>query len=623
MLMNIRFYALCTVLLFYCASPNLLAQKASKQIKSAKAVPVVAAASAPPTALLYEVNLNDRSDDTFKVRLLIGGLKAANAVYQFASTAPGTYQVMDIGRFVRKFQAFDEKGKEIPCDHISVNQWKIKQPEKVVEIRYAVAETFDTPVPRDEIFRMCGSSLEDDHALFNVHTAIGFPSGMQTTPLKIKFLRPPTWKIGTAMEQDSAGYFLAKNYDYAVDSPVLMGRLTAARTTVKNTAVEIYTYSKTDQISSEQLLSSMGKMLASAGEFLVELPVKRYTFLFHLEDTPAGAWEHSYSSEYVLEERPYSPEYGQYITDIAAHEFFHVVTPLNIHSEIIEHFDFVKPTPSEHLWLYEGTTEWAAHVMQLRSGLKSLDQYLADLSQKTLVDQNYFDRAYSLSKLSMTCYSDSGQKQYGNIYYRGALVAGMLDIRLLELSGGKRGLREVIQELAKKYGPEKSFAEKDFFNEFVKMTYPEIADFFEQYVKRANPLPLREYYAKIGIAYNERKLSDSLLPEAGLKTRLREGKLVVADFRENLAPSGIQLDDEIRAVNGQVLTSADNKTFASITAKFSPTTTYTLTVARSGKELTLTLPVQTRREERQYVFEISPQAYHRQVMLRTAWLKNL
>lgn len=623
--MNIRLYALYTVLLLSCASLNLLAQKASTPIKSAKAQSVVATApaTASATALLYEVNLNDRSDDTFKVRLLVSGLKAANAVYQFASTAPGTYQVMDIGRFVRKFQAFDEKGKEIPCDHIAVNQWKIKQPEKVVEIRYAIAETFDTPVPRDEIFRMCGSSLEDDHALFNVHTAIGFPSGMQNVPLKIKFLRPSVWKIGTAMEQDSAGYFLAKNYDYAVDSPVLMGRLTVARTTVKNTAVEIYTYSKTDQISSEQLLSSMSKMLASAGEFLVELPVKRYTFLFHLEDTPAGAWEHSYSSEYVLEERPYSPEYGQYITDIAAHEFFHVVTPLNIHSEIIEHFDFVKPTPSEHLWLYEGTTEWAAHVMQLRSGLKSLDQYLADLSQKTLVDQNYFDRAYSLSKLSMTCYSDSGQKQYGNIYYRGALVAGMLDIRLLELSGGKRGLREVIQELAKKYGPEKSFAEKDFFNEFVKMTYPEIADFFEQYVKRANPLPLREYYAKIGIAYNERKLSDSLLPEAGLKTRLREGKLVVADFRENLAPSGIQLDDEIRAVNGQVLTSADNKTFASITAKFSPTTTYTLTVVRSGKELTLTLPVQTRREERQYVFEISPQAYHRQVVLRSAWLKNL
>ena len=609
--------AACTALLL-CFTPNtLLCQKA------AKAKPSTVPKPTPIRTLVYEINLNDRTDDTFKVRLLVSGLTAANAVYQFAATAPGTYQIMDIGRFVRKFQAFDEKGKEIPCENISVNQWKIKHPEKVVEIRYAVAETFDTPVTRDEIFRMCGSSIEDDHTLFNAHTVIGFPTEMQSTPLKIKFLYPNSWKIGTPLEQDSTGYYYAKNYDFAVDSPVLMGRLTSARTNIKGTAIEIYTYSKTDQISSEQLLGAMSKMLNSAGEFLRELPVKRYTFLFHFENTSAGAWEHSYSSEYVMEERPFTPEYGQSITDIAAHEFFHVITPLNIHSEIIERFNFVKPTASEHLWLYEGTTEWAAHIMQLRSGLKSLDQYLADLSQKTLVDQNYFDRTYSLSKLSLTCYSDSGQKQYGNIYYRGALVAGMLDIRLLELSNGKRGLREVIQELMKKYGPEKAFSEKEFLQEFVKMTYPEIADFFEQYVRKANPLPLREYYAKIGIAYSERKFSDTVVAEAGLKTRLRDGKLTVADFRETLVGSGVEVDDEIRAVNGKPLTNPDNKTFANLTAKFLPSTTYTLTVLRSGKELTLTLPVQTRREERQYVFERSPQAYYRQIMLRNAWLKNL
>ena len=44
-------------------------------------------------------------------------------------------------------------------------------------------------------------------------------------------------------------------------------------------------------------------------------------------------------------------EVGVAVTDMAAHEFFHIVTPLNIHSEIIEHFNFATPTPSQHLWL--------------------------------------------------------------------------------------------------------------------------------------------------------------------------------------------------------------------------------------------------------------------------------
>ena len=83
----------------------------------------------------------------------------------------------------------------------------------------------------------------------------------------------------------------------------------------------------------------MNGMLQAAGRFLGKLPVDRYTFLYHFEDKGAGAWEHSFSSEYVLPESPYTDSVGRQVTDIAAHEFFHVVTPLNIHSEIIEHFN--------------------------------------------------------------------------------------------------------------------------------------------------------------------------------------------------------------------------------------------------------------------------------------------
>ncbi len=99
-------------------------------------------------------------------------------------------------------------------------------------------------------------------------------------------------------------------------------------------------YSLHDQINADQLRDAMRDMLNAAGEFLGKLPVDHYTFLYYFELVGQGAWEHSYGSEYSLPERPYTPAYGKQITDIAAHEFFHVVTPLNLHSEIIEHFNF-------------------------------------------------------------------------------------------------------------------------------------------------------------------------------------------------------------------------------------------------------------------------------------------
>ncbi len=77
------------------------------------AIPAPLLAQEP--ALTYRVDLNDRAEDLFNVRLEVSGLTEENAVYQFASTAPGTYQVMDIGRYVRDFQVFDDRGEEIPA----------------------------------------------------------------------------------------------------------------------------------------------------------------------------------------------------------------------------------------------------------------------------------------------------------------------------------------------------------------------------------------------------------------------------------------------------------------------------------------------------------------------------
>ena len=243
--------------------------------------------------------------------------------------------------------------------------------------------------------------------------------------------------------------------------------------------VEIYTYSHTGKIRSSQLLGAMDDMLQAAGRFLGKLPVDRYTFLYHFDERPAGAWEHSLSSEYVLQESEFTDSVGRYVKDIAAHEFFHIVTPLNIHSEIIEHFNFVTPVPSQHLWLYEGTTEWAAHAIQLRAGLKTPDQYLAKVIEKMRIDRAKYDSTWSLRELALTSYSDSGQAQYGNIYMRGALTAGLLDIRLLELSGGRQGLQDLILELAHRFGKRRAFPESTFVDTLAAMTSPEIRDFFD------------------------------------------------------------------------------------------------------------------------------------------------
>ncbi|RYU80106.1 M61 family metallopeptidase [Hymenobacter persicinus] len=579
-------------------------------------------------ALTYTVTLDPATDaNHFQVRLELPKLSKAQGVYQFAATAPGTYQIMDMGRYVSKFEAFDRKGAPLGARQLGPNQWQLADPEKTREIRYTIAETWDTPVTEHPIYRMCGSSLETDHALLNGQTLFGYPQSWQDKPLRIKLNYPADWKIGTPLTADSKGFYEAKNYDQAVDSPFLLGRLTEAKTMLGSTEVGLYCYSHTDQVKAEPLLQSMQQMLQAAQAFLVQLPVKRYTFLYHFDDRSNGAWEHSYSSEYVLREAPFTPELAAAVTSTAAHEFFHVVTPLNLHSEIIERFNFVQPTGSEHLWLYEGTTEWAADMMQVRAGLKPLDVYLQNLHDKVAYDHQQADTTYSLSKLGLTSFSDEGQRQYGNIYQRGAVTAALLDLRLLELSGGKRGLREVILELTKQYGPSKPFSEKTFFTDFVRLTYPEIGDFFTRYVQQAQPLPLTEYYAKVGVRYAPVLHTGRRIGALGATPtsfQVQAGKEVAFDaVPATLQTLGVASGDQLISYQGTAITPANLRQVLGQVKTAKAGDAYELTVRHNGADKTVRGRLLDQEEVKRYDFSLLPDATPAQLALRTAWLKNL
>ncbi|HEX8271123.1 MAG TPA: hypothetical protein VF615_00650 [Longimicrobiaceae bacterium] len=460
--------------------------------------------SVPAAAQLrYTVDVREPASHSATVTLRVDSLAASDSVFQFAATAPGTYQTMNIGRFVRDLRATDRRGRAIPTRQLSTNAWVIAAPSRVRQVTYRVLDTWNTPVTEFPIYPMAGTAIEPDHALLNVHAVLGFPRGMQGSPLTVRLRHPRGWTVETPLREGPNGYE-ADSYDHAVDSPFLLGKsLSTASLDVTGVPVRIAVYSPGQRVSATQLREAMGGMLSAAGRFLGKLPVDRYVFLFRFapekEGQVMGAWEHGQSSEYVLPDTPDTTGVGASTTSIAAHEFFHVVTPLNIHSEIIEHFDFETPRPSQHLWLYEGVTEWASDKMQQEAGLMPLDTLLSEIAAKTRFDRTRFDTTYSLTKLAATSFTPEGAPQYGNIYQRGALVAGLLDIRLLQLSGGRHGLRDLVMDLARDYGKSRPFPEDSLFGIIAARTSPEVLDFFRRYVQGAERLPIREYYALLGI----------------------------------------------------------------------------------------------------------------------------
>ena len=570
-----------------------------------------------PGQQVFEVNLNDRSGDTFKVTCLPEPLSAKNNVFQFASTAPGTYQLMDIGRFVADFKAYDKSGSEVPTTHTSTNQWTISRPEDVAKITYTVADIWNSSVKENKPYPMCSTTLSDDFVMLNGQGVFGYFSGMQAEPLRIRLVYPDTWKVGTALKLNADGFYEADDFDNVVDSPFYLGNLTTASTSVGGATIGVYTYSQKGLITSDALLASLKSILKAESDFTKGLPVDRYAFLFYFGKFGAGAWEHSYSSEYVMNEDTLTPAYAGNLVSIIAHEFFHVNTPLNIHSELIEHFNFVKPVMSQHLWLYEGTTEWAAHILQLRDTLITLDQYLRTLQGEMNANDGY-DPTLSLTSLGV--HSTERQDQYANIYQKGALVSSLLDIRLLQLSHGTMGLRELLIRLSREFGKKRAFSEDKFFDQVTAMTYPEIGDFFNRYVKGTEDLPVREYFGWLGIDYRPKGDPDSTKAALGVGLGLVDNAIGVTMVYPD-SKSGLMKGDVVEKVDTTALTfQTAGFVFQKLVA-MKPGTAVPMTIKRQGKEMEVTSFLTPRAAR--HVFTLDTHATPEQLRLREAWMKNL
>lgn len=475
-------------------------------------------------AYSYTVNLTDVEKDRVKVDLLAPAIQENEINFALPKIVPGTYEVEDYGRYVSDFQPVDRNGKKLPFKKIDDNTWHIKHADRLYKISYWVDDSFDTPMKGPEIFWPARTNIEEGKDfIVNTPGFFGYFDGMQKMPVKFTIIHPasmtgmtglipvavnePTTTINiekidtdTTRREDT---YLAEDFDELFDSPLMYAAPDTALIQVANTQVLVGCYSPNHEINARQIASSIKQVLLAQKEYLGgNLPVNKYAFLFYFTDKPVteyGALEHNYSSMYFMPEMTID-DMNQQLRDFAAHEFFHVITPLTVHSEEIGHFDFSHPKMSEHLWMYEGVTEYFAGNVQVKYGLIDRVQYMNMLREKMLEADNFNDTLpfTDLSKYTITKYHD----QYDNVYQKGALIGLCLDIELRKLSGGSYGLRNLLLDLSKKFGKDKPFEDDSLFSIITKMTYPQIGDFLHRYVGGDEPLPFKEIFEDVGIHYS-------------------------------------------------------------------------------------------------------------------------
>lgn len=517
----------------------------------------------------YLVDLTKVNNDKISVQLIMPDLPQTVLDFAFPAMVPGTYEVYDFGRFISNLKATGKNGATIKVEKIDVNTYRLTPGNLVEKITYDVDDTWDkTDLPNTKekiIFEPGGTNFEaDKNFSINTHSMFGYFKGLTARNFVIEFTKPKGFYPSTGLSDIKLGETkdVISVFDYhdLVDGPIMYTQPDTTSVMVAKTKVLVSVYSPNKKINSRFIASTLRELLNVQKDYLGgELPVSKYAFLFYFMDKPslsgsAGALEHSYSSFYTLQEFD-STSIQQQIRDVAAHEFFHIVTPLNIHSKEIGEFDFNFPQMSRHLWLYEGMTEYAAHHAQAKGGITDLDQLLNTMMEKYQNSIDRFNDTMSFTYMSKHVLEERIHTQYGNVYEKGAVIGMCLDILLRHYSEGKYGTQNLMKDLATKYGKNKSFNDEDLFHDIERFTYPEIAEFLRQHVSGTRPLPMKEVMNKIGLEFEKEKVSyDFTFGGPSLNYNESTRRLFVdgiEDMDEFGKALGYKIGDEIYKLNGK------------------------------------------------------------------------
>lgn len=454
------------------------------------------------------IDLNSVKDDKVMVTLTPPAISSEKITYHIPKIIPGTYSEDDYGKYIENVKAYDSKGNSLIVAKIDDNSWTISDAKKLAKLTYLVNDTYDIEEKHD-IFSPAGTNIDaGKNFMLNTHGFVGYFSEFSEIPYTVNISHPATLWGATSMTDtdasDSKDTFTVSRYSELVENPIMYSKPDYTTFNVNGMDILIAVYSPNGLITAESITPEMKTMMTAQKNFLGKFnATKKYSVLIYLskgeKDAEGfGALEHPTATTVVMPEMMPKDQLAEQLKDIVSHEFFHIVTPLTIHSKEIQYFDYNKPKMSEHLWMYEGVTEYFANLFQVNQGLVTEEDFFNRMATK-IANASTMDDTMPFTKMSAEVLRKPYKEQYLNVYEKGALIAMCLDIEIREESNGERGILDLMQKLSNEYGTKKAFDDKELFDKITSLTSPKVREFLDTYVSGPTPIPYEKYFAKMGV----------------------------------------------------------------------------------------------------------------------------
>lgn len=450
-------------------------------------------AEAPVT---YTVDLREPPSHLVRMTMSIPGARAATEIQFPAWNA--LYQIRDFVRNVQELEARCD-GREETLLRVDLQTWRSgEQGCNVLELRYRVYAN------EESVF---SSVLNDQHAFLNFALLCFYLPNECGRPVRVRFLLPEGWKVGTLLEAGAApNEFSAADYDVLADSPAEAGEFREYSYVQGDVTYRVIVDAPGVDYSADRLLASLQKITATETALMQDAPAPRYTFILHFPKQGTGGMEHRDGAAISYTGADLKSNWLEF-ESLVAHEFFHAWDVKRIRPQPLEPVDYVHGNDTSDLWFCEGLTNTYAEYVLLRAGLLSREMFyrrLAGEIQRVQMRPERLTQSVELAgrEVWKEKYPDS-LRPGGSLYYRkGALVGFLLDLAIRHATENTRSLDGVMRRLDEDFARHGRYFTKQDLLAIIADLAPGFRDlhrFFADYVSGTEELDYKTYLGYAGL----------------------------------------------------------------------------------------------------------------------------
>jgi len=340
-------------------------------------------------------------------------------------------------------------------------------------------------------------------------------------------------------------------YNAIVDAPIEVGKF--KEFSIPGLPADIKAVVDGDNWSQKRIESELSRICQYELKLMDGAPFEHYVFILHIgRGAGGGGMEHANSTAIGIPS-------DEYLSGVAAHEFFHLWNVKRIRPATLEPVDFSKEQYTRALWFAEGVTSTYGAYTLVRSGIWNKERFYDDLGgQISELESRPANRWQSAEESSLDAWLEkyplyNGPEESVSYYTKGQVLGDLLDILIRDRTNNEKSLDDVLRGLNVDFAKQgKNYRDSlDILLETEKVAGGSFEEFFRKYVAGAEPLPYQQVLALAGFELRTIEHKRSLL---GFSAERESGGTVTVrsvDSDSPAAAAGLRTGDVIVNWNGE------------------------------------------------------------------------